>query len=92
MRHTLHSTANLKGQCGAGRACKGVCPSVSRSGRVSDTGWSGGSSVMIIFNTLACRPACSRTPDASYMTCTPGDPSAPCLLIRVRKCASVTGV
>ena len=27
------------------RTCKGVCPRVSRSGRVSDTGWSGGNSV-----------------------------------------------
>ena len=55
-----------------GQTCRGVCPSVSRSGRVSDTGWSGGSSVMIMFSTLACRPACSRTPDASYMTCGAG--------------------
>ena len=50
---------------------RGVWPRESRSGRVSETGWSGGSSVMIMFSTLACRPACSRTPDASYMTCMP---------------------
>ena len=48
--------------------CRGVCPRVSRSGRVSDTGWSGGSSVMIILSTEACFPACSRTPLASYIT------------------------
>ena len=35
---------------------------------MSDTGWSGGSSVMIMLSTLACLPACRRTPEASYIT------------------------
>ena len=52
------------------KTCRGVCPSESLRGLVSETGWSGGSSVIIIFKTLACRPACSRTPLASYITCT----------------------
>lgn len=50
------------------RACRGVWPRVSRRGLVSLTGWSGGSSVMIMFSTLAVLPACRRTPLASYMT------------------------
>lgn len=64
-------------QCSAGRrpgmprgpTCSGVCPSVSLSTPAElDTGWSGGSSVMIMLSTLACLPACSRTPLASYIT------------------------
>lgn len=34
----------------------------------SCTGWSGGSYVMIKFSRLACFPAYSLTPDASYIT------------------------
>ena len=60
-------------ECMRGDGCltwRGVCPRESLRGRVSETGWSGGSSVMIMLSTLACRPACNLTPDASYITCT----------------------
>eukprot|EP00230_Micromonas_polaris_P003524 CAMPEP_0119224052 /NCGR_PEP_ID=MMETSP1327-20130426/33474_1 /TAXON_ID=38833 /ORGANISM="Micromonas pusilla, Strain RCC2306" /LENGTH=263 /DNA_ID=CAMNT_0007222329 /DNA_START=229 /DNA_END=1018 /DNA_ORIENTATION=+ len=46
----------------------GVCPSESRNGRVSLTGCCVGSSKIIWFRISACRPACSRTPVASYIT------------------------
>jgi hypothetical protein len=52
--------------------CTFVWPSISRKGLVSRTGCSGGSSVMIWFRTSACRPACKRTPAASYITCAVG--------------------
>ena len=70
--NSAQGEANTSAGHALGQTCKGVWPRVSRSGRVSDTGWSGGSSVMIMLSTLACRPACSRTPDASYITCTAG--------------------
>jgi len=69
-----------RGACSDGVSlptCRGVWPNESLRGRVSDTGWSGGSSVMIMFSTLACRPACNRTPLASYITCTPTPLIAP---------------
>ena len=51
--------------------CSGVCPKTSFNCPVLElTGWSGGNSVIIIFNTEACFPACKRTPVASYITCT----------------------
>jgi hypothetical protein len=60
-------------------AWSGVWPRVSRSGRVSDTGWSGGSSVMIMLSTLACggtkqhaRVSVQPTPQAKA-------PAGPCL-------------
>lgn len=51
--------------------CSGVWPRTSFNCPVLElTGWSGGNSVIIIFNTEACFPACNRTPVASYITCT----------------------
>lgn len=49
--------------------CRGVCPILSFNCPVVElTGWSGGSSVMIILRTDACFPAWRRTPVASYIT------------------------